>query len=263
LTRNILSQENRALLKRFARSNVILAFDYDGTLSPIVSDPIRATMRPTTRRLLGQLAGCCPCVVISGRARADIEKHLRTIRVHGIVGNHGVEPWQATDRLERRVRRWLAILQTRLGSLHGVKTENKTYSIAIHYRQARQKGKTLAMILRASALLGAARVMGGKQAVNILPRGAPNKGTALERERMRLGCDTAIYVGDDDTDEDAFQAGPPSRLLAIRIGAKAHTSAAFFLRRQTDIDRFLRALLSVRIATANERAPARRAAKRP
>lgn len=40
--------------------------------------------------------------------------------------------------------------------------------------------------------------------MNLIPRGAPHKGIALEKARVRFGCDTAIYVADDVTDEDVF-----------------------------------------------------------
>ena len=49
---DILAKRTQGLLARYARSNLLLAFDYDGTLAPIVNVPERANMRPTTRRLL-------------------------------------------------------------------------------------------------------------------------------------------------------------------------------------------------------------------
>ena len=54
--RDILSRGNREVLQQFAWSKVLLAFDYDGTLAPIVMDPDRAAMRPTTRRRLAAVA---------------------------------------------------------------------------------------------------------------------------------------------------------------------------------------------------------------
>ena len=69
--RHILARANRDVLRQFACSRVLLAFDYDGTLAPIVSDPKQAAMRATTRALLSEIAKRYPCVVISGRARAD------------------------------------------------------------------------------------------------------------------------------------------------------------------------------------------------
>ena len=49
---DILAPRNRAILADFAASNVLLAFDYDGTLAPIASTPAQARMRASTRRLL-------------------------------------------------------------------------------------------------------------------------------------------------------------------------------------------------------------------
>ena len=90
------------------------------------------------------------------------------------------------------------------------------------------------------------RVIGGTQVVNILPKGAPHKGIALERERDRLRCETAIYVGDDETDEDVFGLDQPGRLLTIRVGARAGSAASYFIRRQADVDELLRALIGAR-----------------
>ena len=78
--RNILSRANREVLQQFAWSKVLLAFDYDGTLAPIVSKPERAIMRPTTRRLLEELVKLYPCMVISGRAQRDAMRRLRRDR---------------------------------------------------------------------------------------------------------------------------------------------------------------------------------------
>jgi trehalose 6-phosphate phosphatase len=82
--------------------------------------------------------------------------------------------------------------------------------------------------------------------VNVVPRGAPHKGEALERARRLLACEKAIYVGDDDTDEDAFAAARPDRLLSVRIGSTRRSRARYRLKDQRQIDRFLRALLTLR-----------------
>lgn len=61
-----------------------------------------------------------------------------------------------------------------------------------------------------------------------------------------LACDAIIYIGDDDTDEDAFRSATPDRLLAIRIGAKRRSRAHHWLKSQAEVDAFLQALLSLR-----------------
>lgn len=244
--RDILAPASRDVLHRFARSRTLLAFDFDGTLAPIVTDPTRAAMRPSTRRLLERVAQAYPCVVISGRSRNDVGRRLRGVPLAGIVGNHGLEPWHAQPGSTRRVRRWIPLLRERLGAIPGIAIEDKGLSIAVHYRQCRDRKNTRARVLAAAARLGPARLVGGKQVVNILPAGAPHKGQALERERARLRCETAVYVGDDETDEDVFALDRPGRLLGIRVGRKRSSSAAYYLRTQADVDRLLRGLLALR-----------------
>jgi len=87
-----LAPAQHRVLERFARSRMVLALDFDGTLAPIVADPERAAMRLSTRRLLRQVARAYPCVVISGRARADVLRRVRGLGVLEVIGNHGSEP---------------------------------------------------------------------------------------------------------------------------------------------------------------------------
>lgn len=244
--RDILSRAGREVLEQFAWSNVLLAFDYDGTLAPIVRDPDQAAMRAVTRRLLGEVAARYPCIVVSGRAQPDAQRWLRGIRLRQVIGNHGIEPWQATQPLMEEVTRWAPLLSRRLSPFKGVRIENKTFSVAVHYRRSREKKKARAAILEAAAALGPNRVIGGKQVVNILPKGAPHKGIALERERDRLNRDTVIYVGDDETDEDVFSLDRPGRLLTVRVGPKRTSQASFYLRSQAAVDELLAALVTLR-----------------
>ena len=244
--RDILAPASRDELRRFARARTLVALDFDGTLAPIVTDPDRAAMRPSTRRLLERVARAYPCVVISGRSRDDVGRRLRGVPLAGVVGNHGLEPWHAESRATRGVRRWIPLLEEELGAIPGLAIEDKGLSIAVHYRQCRGKAKARALILAAATRLGPARLLGGKQVLNILPAGAPHKGLALERAMARLQCEAAVYVGDDETDEDVFALGRPGRLLGIRVGRKRGSSAAFYVRAQADVDRLLRALLALR-----------------
>jgi hypothetical protein len=69
---HILAKRHVSRLSEFASSNVILAFDYDGTLAPLAPDPEFAPMRSKTGRLLRAVAQRYPSVVIPGRARADL-----------------------------------------------------------------------------------------------------------------------------------------------------------------------------------------------
>ncbi|HVH29822.1 MAG TPA: trehalose-phosphatase [Vicinamibacterales bacterium] len=243
---NILDRRHVSTLAHFAASNVLIAFDFDGTLSAITPTPQRARMRASTRRLLRAVAERYPCVVISGRRRADVARRMASVPLWHIAGNHGVEPWGEKEIYATRVREWAGPLKARLATHKGVVLEDKTYSLTVHYRRARHKARAVKAITDAVHGLRGARIMGGHYAINLVPRGAPHKGIALERLRSLLVCDTIIYVGDDDTDEDAFRAGAPDRLLAVRVGVKRNSGARHWLRSQADVDRFLLTLLSMR-----------------
>lgn len=251
----IFSSRSRRALKKFASSNTLIAFDFDGTLAPIVRNRHRAALRQTTRTLLARLAALYPCVLISGRAREDVQRRLRGIRIREIIGNHGIEPWSTSPALENAVRRWIPLLKNELRRFRGVAIEDKRFSLAIHYRRETRKQEARAAIAAAARRLGAVRFVGGKQVVNILPAGAPHKGLALERQLLKLRCNKAIYIGDDDTDEDVFALPGRDRLLTIRVGLKNDSLAQYFIRSQTEIDRLIQKLIELR--TRSQLRPAR------
>ncbi len=244
--KHVLSGSGLRALERVARSRVLLAFDFDGTLAPIIADPARAAMRSRTRALLEQVARRYPCIVISGRAQADVLRRMRTVGVHGVIGNHGIEPWRATGALLSRVQAWRPSLERDLEGVQGLLLEDKGFSLSIHYREASHKARARRTILAAAGTLDGVRLIAGKQIVNIVPAGAPHKGQALERERRRFGCEQALYVGDDSTDEDAFALAATGKLLAVRVGRRRDSAASHYLRSQLEIDRLLVRLLELR-----------------
>jgi trehalose 6-phosphate phosphatase len=244
--KDILAPANAAVLSQLAWSNVMLAFDYDGTLAPIVADPDVARMREKTRDLLENVARAYPCVVISGRSQEDVLKRVRGTGVFEVIGNHGLEPWRRTEAFAGQVHAWVPRLRARLAELEGVVVEDKAFSVAVHYRRSPSRRKAMAAITQAAAELDEVRVVGGKCVVNLIPRGAPHKGRALELAREHLRCDVAMYVGDDETDEDVFALDDPGRLLTIRVGLDVTSRAAFFLKTQDDVDALLSRLLALR-----------------
>jgi trehalose 6-phosphate phosphatase len=243
---HILAKRHKSTLELFARSNVLLAFDYDGTLAPIVSTPRLARMRQKTRRLLTAVAKRYPCIVISGRALEDVARRVESIPVWHVSGSHGVEPWGEDPSYAAQVRKWVRRLQRALAGYPGVVVEDKGYSLAVHYRHARQKQRALRAIRAVVCTLPGCRIIGGDHTVNLVPRGAPHKGVALERARRLAACDAAIYVGDDETDEDAFAAGHRNTMLGIRIGRTGRSRARYRLNDQREIDQFLQALIALR-----------------
>ena len=98
------------------RTPLLIVTDFDGTLSPIVLEPIAARIVPAARsalRRLARLAEAQPdrlrVVVLSGRAARDVAGR---VRVGGVAyhGNHGIEAGTLArgtpaERLEVDVRR--------------------------------------------------------------------------------------------------------------------------------------------------------------
>lgn len=250
--RYLLSRASRPILAQLAAERTLCAFDFDGTLAPIVEHPNQARMRTRTKELLSALTALYPCVIVSGRDRSDLLGKLRDVNVAGVIGNHGAETI-GTERTSnrRRVAKWKAALKSVLGSFPGVWIEDKGLSLAVHYRQSTQKAEARPHILAATRNLEHARVFGGKQVVNVVMDHAPHKGDALTAERDRLGCNSVLYVGDDENDEDAF--GLNGNIVPVRIGRKRQTHARYYLKTQTEIDELLKRLLLDGNAKKNNR----------
>jgi trehalose 6-phosphate phosphatase len=242
----ILDSQQRALLGGFAAANVLLAFDYDGTLVPIEQTPSAPTMRATTRQLLIRAAQLYPCVIISGRALDDLSRRLDGVPVWYLFGNHGLEPPPPGIVSPTPAGAWARQLAQLLPDDPGILIEDKRYSLTIHYRNARDKRRAIETIDRVVAELTDARALGGAEAVSLLPRGGGHKGIALQQACRWFACDSAIYVGDDDTDEDAFSSTYPEKLLTIRVGLARNSHARYHLGSQEDIDSLLQFLVDVR-----------------
>jgi trehalose 6-phosphate phosphatase len=240
--RYLLSRDSRSIVTRLAEERTLCAFDFDGTLSPIVEHPDLAAMRVRTRKLLGCLAALYPCVVVSGRSREDVIKRLSGANVARVIGNHGAET--ETTPHSRHVKRWRDLLTRQLGPMPGVWVEDKGLSLAVHYRQSPQKLEARRKILAVARKLKDVRVLGGKQVVNLLTDKAPDKGDALATERARLHCNWILYVGDDENDEDAFSLR--GNVVPVRIGRKQRSHARFYLRTQGEIDELISLLVRLR-----------------
>lgn len=230
-----------------ARGRALVALDYDGTLAPIVVDRERAAMRARTAALLAQVAARYPTAVVSGRARADVAARVDGLGVRWVIGNHGLEPGPPARlrRFEAEAGQARVLLEAALSAEAGIDVEDKRYSLAVHYRRARDKGAARAAIAAAVAALPmAVRRVPGKDVVNVVPAGAPDKGDAVQRLSATARADRVLYVGDDDTDEDVF-AHPAGR-LSVRIGRSRRSRARWYLRDQGEIDGLLAALVAAR-----------------
>ena len=250
----ILSPRNRTVLSRFARSKGLVAFDFDGTLVPIKEDPFQVWIAPQTRALLKRLCALYPCMVISGRARDDVQRRLRGTGIPCVVGNHGADLGDSRP-LTDIVSEWKALVSPGLSKIPGVWLEDKQLSLAIHYRQSPHKADARRSILRAARQLTHLRLVPAKLAVNLIPENAPHKGMALVEYQTRLACDTALFVGDDVTDEDVFSLNGRQKLVGIRVGQKQASQAKFWLNKQSEIDELLRVLVALREQSVSSHSP--------
>jgi trehalose 6-phosphate phosphatase len=245
--RPLLSRDSGEVLAQLAWSRVLVAFDFDGTLAPIVANREMAHMRTRTSELFAKVCSLYPCAVISGRSQPDVSGRLGDAPIKYVIGNHGLEPGASLDEFEEEIAHARASLEEALAGMAGVDLEDKRYSLALHYRRSRNKRHARSAILAAVAALPVRmRVVPGKLVVNVVPERAPNKGDALLELRKEEQADTALYVGDDVTDEDVFELDQPGRLLTVRVGESRSSAAAYFLRDQSEMDRLLAKLISLR-----------------
>jgi trehalose 6-phosphate phosphatase len=249
----LLSRANRPILERLAQERTLCAFDFDGTLAPIVDHPDGARLRARTRELLVRLTELYPCVIISGRARADVLHRLDDSTPVRVLGNHGAETESSRPVWRGLVVEWKAALERGIVALPGVWVEDKGVSLAVHYRQSTRSAEARRRINALTGGFEQARVFGGKKVVNVAVASAPNKGDALRAERQNLRCDWVLYVGDDENDEDAFALD--GNLVAVRIGRNRLSRAGYYLRNQSEIDRLLESLVGLRSLLRERCAP--------
>lgn len=247
--RYLFNEKTRPILQRLANERALCAFDFDGTLAPIVEHPDTAVMRDSTRDLLARVAAIYPTVVISGRARADVLSKLQGVAVEQVLGSHGAEAGAMPPESRERVQGWISAIESALGEAPGIWVEDKGLSLAVHYRQYPKKAEARRRIHRATKDLEGAHVFGGKEVVNIVEAGAPHKGTALAAARDRLGCDWVLFIGDDDNDEQAFAL--PGNTVPVRVGKNKRSCARYYLRAQREIERLLEALIEAREQAAS------------
>lgn len=227
----LFTAEGLAALAALLRERPLLAFDFDGTLAPIVPRPDDARISEAVARRLRQLSTLLPVAIVTGRAIDDVRARLGFVPRH-IVGSHGAEDDAGVpaDTLAARhrldpLRRRLAQRRAELEAL-GVQVEDKGLSLALHYRLSRQRPAARVLI---DEVLGGGdaslRRFGGKLVENVVPVGLPDKADAVRRLVKRCAAHTAFFAGDDINDEPVFETAPP-QWLTVRVGRDAPLSRA-------------------------------------
>ncbi|HJV51249.1 MAG TPA: trehalose-phosphatase, partial [Noviherbaspirillum sp.] len=182
--------------EEIVQPGVLCAFDFDGTLAPIVTVPEKASAPAGIRHRIDELSALTPTAVITGRSLSDIRGRLGCAPTF-VVGNHGLEGVPGWERDAVRHAQlcadWSALLAAALSDHArfdpGIRVEGKTYSLSVHYRLARDQEKARQQLEQLFAeLLPQARAMAGKCVFNLLPPDAMDKGIALERLMQASGA---------------------------------------------------------------------------
>jgi trehalose 6-phosphate phosphatase len=238
-------------LDHIVKPGMLCAFDFDGTLAPIMKDPARVCIPTSISRRLIALTSYARVAIISGRAVADVGARLGFLPDF-VVGNHGIEGipgWEERAEYFRQLsQQWeqhlTLALKDRTRFDPGIWIENKTYTLSVHYRMADDRPKAVAELRRLFALLTpAARIVGGKCVFNLLPPDAPDKGVALARLCEASDAHSAFYVGDDVTDEDVFKLRRED-WLTVRIEHAGESAAEFYLDHRLNMVELLDTLIS-------------------
>ncbi len=217
---------------------LVLLFDYDGTLTPIVEHPWLAKLAPRTRELLGQLAAL-PGVhvgVISSRRIEEIEQLVGIPNLF-YSGHSGIEvkltdativhptALQNSQMIEEVVRRLAAIEHVYPGAW----VERKRYGFTVHYRGVAPElveevhTRIFGFLERWSDRL---RIIEGPMAVEAVVAGAWTKGDAVRHMIEHVGEPAfVLYAGDAANDKEAFDVVTARGGIALGVGPLAPPSA--------------------------------------
>lgn len=246
--RHLFCRQGRRALRQALADSVLLAFDFDGTLAPIVDHPDDARVPAALVPSLASLSRLVPVAVITGRRVADVTTRLG-FTPWRVVGNHGAEglPLPGSPSTAQALAGLRKSLESQLWDLvtAGVTLEDKGLSIALHYRLAINVQAARAAIDRALANMGeGVSRFEGKYVINIVATNSPDKGDAVAALAQQAGVRSVIFVGDDVNDESVFQRATPA-WLTVRVGRDDPTSgAAYFLDDRGEMVALLRLALA-------------------
>jgi trehalose 6-phosphate phosphatase len=231
--------------------DVALFLDLDGTLAPIEARPgdvvFERERTVLLRRLERALGGAL--AVISGRSLDDMDRILGGApraagAVHGLVrrrpNGEVIEASPSAD-LARARREMEALVE----AWPGLILEDKSISLALHFRQAPAAApsveRAMARILSNTTLTR----QDGSMVCELRTPG-PDKRDALEtfmREAPFAGR-RPVMVGDDLTDEPAFEAAAAAGGFGVSVGGRPGSCAQYGLENVEAVRAWLAAPLA-------------------
>lgn len=206
-------------------SRLLVACDYDGTLSPIVDDPSAAVPYvPAVDALIG-LAGLSNVrsVIISGRSLEALEALADAPPSVTLIGDHGAQRSESDQGAPGTIAAVTDALAEAAEAFDGAAIEPKPLGAAFHYRHVVASADAADAARTIGTAFGA-RIIEGKQVVEIVV-GDGDKGSAIIQLRESGSFDGVVFFGDDVTDEDVF-ATLSDDDVGVKVG-EGHTRARY------------------------------------
>lgn len=204
-----------ALAEDPANSGLVL--DFDGVLSPIVEDPATSAMPDRVAAILARLAVRLGLLaVMSGRPVEFLADRI-TVASVPLLGSYGIEQIRdGVRRIDPSARKWLGpvreasrALGDSLAEWPGIRVEEKSVSVAVHWRQAPDHAAAASEVRRVTARIAAEtglRLEPGKLVEELRPPVDVDKGSAISALIAAEKLTTIAYAGDDLGDIPALLA---------------------------------------------------------
>jgi trehalose 6-phosphate phosphatase len=239
--------------ERLVGRRLLLMLDFDGTLVPIAPRPDAIAPPAGTRALLDELRALGHRVwIVSGRRADDVRGWLDGYR--DIVGLHGVDWPDAPAPARDAALDPLRAAWARFQDVEGLLVEEKGASVALHARRATEAGRALADEGRTEAERFVREHTGftlldGHEVLEVR-RAEASKGAVVRRLCEREPDGAPVFVGDDQTDEEALAALPPDG-VGVRVSAsRVETAADYVVPDAAAVHASLRALAARGAPTA-------------
>jgi trehalose 6-phosphate phosphatase len=214
---------SQALAELGLAPSLLVALDFDGTLSALVAEPSAARPVPGALELLARLsqAPATQVVLVSGRSRRDLASVSGAADIAVLVGSHGQEmgadlSLSADESVVLAAVR--ASVAGSVGTIAGVRVEDKPAGMAIHVRGCADPDALRAIRL-VEALVDqfpGTHVLEGKLVIEVSLRPL-DKGSALRALIEADPTRRVLFAGDDVTDELAMAALRPTD-VTIKVG---------------------------------------------
>jgi trehalose-phosphatase len=251
--------EWRGIKDKIKDKYLFIFLDFDGTLAPIARTPDKAILPRKAKELLKRLRDNprLKLTIISGRSIEDIKNK---IGLKGVIysGNHGLEIEGPKINFKHVVPSGYRMiiehiknnLEQKISPFDGAFVEDKGLSLSLHYRLVdKNKISALKTIFREETVSHLVRnkikIKPGKMVLEVRPPVEWNKGKVvlwlLSRQLSALKKNDVlpVYIGDDETDEDAFKA-LKNKGLTIFVGQNKSSGANYYLKDQGEVNELLK-----------------------